>query len=320
MSEQTNTQPQKEIDLIEVTGKMFSGIGKGLQNLFSWLKRLIQYFFRLCLKYWWILLVATIFGGTFGYFKVKWTKDFFETEMLADTSVVSGIQIANRINSLQNLIQDDNNTVLANQLSLSPKEVDGIFFIRADFKRLDISGKPTKVVVRERDGITVEEFVPEISPQFLRIRVRTREKEKISRLGQAIVNFVENDAFIKERINLAKRVNLQQQEAIEFEIQQLMLFQRKNIERSPQVFTSGSSPLMVVNEEKTYTTEILDLRNELAVLQRNYELLRPLFVIQPFTPFENPVDRRMRNILFFATMFFGIGYCSLLFREGWKRI
>ena len=146
------------------------------------------------------------------------------------------------------------------------------------------------------------------------------ESASIAHLAQAIVSFIENDAFIAKQTTLAQQMNLAQQEAIEFEIQQLMLFQRKNIEKSSQVMAPGNAPLMVVNEERTYTNEILSLRNNLVSLQRDLALLSPVLVVQPFTPFENPVDKRMRNIFIFAFIFFAVSYSTLLIREGWRRI
>jgi hypothetical protein len=322
MPEQPNAQPQqKEIDLIDVTGKIFSEIGKGIQNLFGWMKRVIIAFFRLALRYWWIFLILTILGGTFGYFKAKLQKPFFETEMLVEARIVSRIQVANRINSLQNMITDGNNIALAQQLSLPIDKVNSIFFIKADIVEVKVEGRPTRTIIRtDKDGVQTEEVVLEPSPQFIRVRVRTHENENINFFANAIVSFVENDAYIAEQTALAKQHNIRQQEAIEFEIQQLALFQKKNIEKSPQVFTSGNSPLMVVNEERTYVDEILDLRNRLSILQNEYVRSRPLVIIQPFTPFENPVDRQWKNILFFACLFFAAGYGVLLFREGWKRV
>jgi hypothetical protein len=304
MSEQPNTQHNKEIDLLDVTGRIFSGIGIGIKNLFSWIKRVIQAFFRLAFKYWWILLIATILGGVFGHFKEKMTKPYFETEMLVETSVVGRVQIANRINNLQRMISDGNNSALAQQLSLPMSDVQHIFFIKADVVEIRVEGSVTRAE----------------QPQFVRVRIRVWENEKIGRLEQAIVSFIENDAFIAEQTALVRQVNLSEQEAIELEIQQLTLFQRKNIEKSPQVMTAGNTPLMVQHEERTYTNEILELRSQLAQLRHNFELLRPIRIIQPFTPFENPVDKRMKNILFFAFLFFVAGYSALVIRAGWKRI
>jgi hypothetical protein len=322
MSEQINSQPQqKEIDLIDVTGRIFSGIGRGIKKLSSWLKHIIQAFFRLALKYWWLLLALTILGGTAGYFVAKMQKSYYETEMLIETNVVSRIQIANRINSLQKMIHDRNNTALARQLSLPTNEVKAVFFIKADIVDVRVEGRATRTVRKiDKEGNLFEVQEVELNPQFVRIRVRVWENQGIGRLAQAIVEFVENDSYINEQTFLAKRVNERQQEAIDSEIQQLMLFQKKNIEKSSSVMTPGNSPLMVLNEEKTYVEEILDLKNRLSSLQREYELLRPLTVVQPFTPFENPVDKRLKNILFFALLFFVSGYGFLLFREGWKRI
>jgi len=305
MSEQPNIQQNSEIDLLDVTGKIFSGIGKGIKNLFSWFKHVMQAFSRLALKYWWILLIATILGGVFGHFKEKMTKPYFETEMLVEANIVSRIQIANRINNLQRMISDGNNIALAQQLSLPASDVKHIFFIKADVVEIKVEGNATRV---------------EQNPQFIRVRVRVWENERIGQLARAIVDFIENDAFIAEQTALVRRESLSQQEAVELEIQQLMLFQKKNIEKSPQVMTAGNTPLMVQYEERTYTNEILELRSQLARLQRDFDLLRPIRIVQPFTPFDNPVDKRLKNILFFACMFLALCYFLLLFREGWKRV
>jgi len=315
MSEQNNPQPQqKEIDLLDVTGRIFSGIGRGIQALFGWIKQLVVNCFRLAFKYWWILLLLTILGGALGYFKAKMQKPFFQTEMLVETQIIPRAQIADRINGLQSLIADANKAALAGMLNITVSEAEAIFFIKADVINVRVE-TPGRRVAAEGESITEE-----LGPQFIRIRVRLWDNDKIEKLEQAILTFIETDPYTQERLAIFRRNNLLQQEAIQTEIEQLRLFQRKNIERSSSVMTAGNTPLMVVNEERTYVGEILELQNQILALQSAFELVRPLSVIQPFFQFENPVDRLLRNVLLYAFLFFTLGYCSLLIREGWKRV
>ena len=318
MSEQPNNQ-QKEVDLFDVTGKIFSGIGKGIQILFGWTKRMIQFFFCLALKHWWTLLAVSILGGTFGYFKAKRIIPYFETEMLVETNVVSRIQIVDRINSLQRIIREGNNVSLAEYLSLPIDEINAIFFIKANAVGIAVDGRTTKTVVRrDENGKVIEEIITEINPQFVRIQVHSRKNAVINQLAESIVSFIENDPFTAKQTELASRMSLSQQEAIELEIQQLTLFQRKNLEKKSLVAASGNIPFMVVNEEKTYSHEIMEFKNQLAFLQREHEILHPALVVRPFTPFKKSADKRMKNILNFALLFFAVGYGILLFRESKK--
>ena len=321
MSEQPISQPSKEIDLLDVMGRIFSGIGNGIKNFSAWIKRGIQTFFRLFLKYWWLFCALLIIGSAFGYYKHKLQRPYYETEMLVEANRVnSRLQIANRINSLQDLVNNANNQILANQLGLSVNEIRSIFYVKADIIDVKVEGKATRTVIRrDKDGVETEEIVEERGPQYIRVQVRVWENQNISKIERAIIKFIENDPYIVEQIKLAKDINQSQQKAVETEIEQLRLFQKKNIEKGSLV-VSKDSPLMVQNEEKTYVDEILELGSRLAYLQREYELLRPLLVVQPFEPLEKPVDNRLRNILFFALLFFGIGYGAMLLREGWNRI
>jgi len=310
MSENPAPQ-QKEIDLIDVTGKMFSGIGRGIKNIATWFKNIILWFFTFTKKYFWILATLTFLGAVGGFIKAKKQKPFYQTEMLVETQIIPRAQIADRINNLQTMIKDRNNTVLARELNLPVSSVEDVFFIKADV--VNVSVERTG---RKQDTLAAEE----LGPQFLRIRVRVWDNQKIAGLEQALVSFIENDPYTQERLEIYRRNNLAQQAAIQEQIEQLALFQRKNIEKSSSVMTSGTMPLMVQNEERTYVSEILDLKNVLLSLQASFELTRPLSVIQPFIPFERPVDRTLVNTILMALLATCLGYGFLLFREGWKRV
>jgi len=312
MLEETTSQnsKEKEIDLLDMTGKMFSGIGKGISALFHWIQTIIGKLFRFALKHWWILAICTVLGGVAGYLKATFQKPYFETEMLVETQIIPRAQIADRINNLQLLIRDNSNIALAKVLGIPEKEVKDIFFIKADLVNVKVDRVKSKTD-------SVEE---ELGPQFLRIRIRVWENHSIARMEQALEKFIEADPYTQERLEVFRRNNLAQQAAIEGEIEQLQLFQKKNIEKSSSVMTSGAMPLMVQNEERTYVGEILDLKNQILNLQAAYDLTRPLSIIQPFTPFENPVDKRLKNMVIFAFLFFVAGYSILLFRESGNRI
>jgi len=325
MSEKSTPQPltePKEIDLVDVAGRTFTGIGRALRNLFLWLGKIIKAFFCFALKFWWILLLAIVLGGALGLLRDKRAQPLFETEMLATINeVVDRILVANHINSLQAVIKDGNHTFLSQQLSLPINRVRELSFIRADISEVRVPGRATRIVVRtNRYGVQFEEIVEEANPQVVRIRLGARENENISEFTDAIVKFVENNPFIAEQIELERHINLARQEALETEIEQLILFQQKNIEQAPMVMSLDRASFpVIVNEMQTFTDEILALRNHLAHLQRQYEFLRPMHVVQPFFPVENPVDNRRRSIRVFAMLFFVMCYITLLFRESAKK-
>jgi len=316
MSENTTPQTQtesKEIDLIEVSGKILSGIGRGIRNFFAWIKELILLFFRYTKKYFWILAVLGVLGATAGFFKAKLQKPFFATEMMVETQLISRVQIADRINGLQRLVRDNNSVALARQLDITVEAAESIFFIKADVIIV-------RVEVAERRGSDEIER-EDVGPQFIRIRIRLWDNQNIAKLEHAFVTFIETDPYTQERLTISRNNNLEMQDAIRGQIAQLESFQRKNIEQSPMVMSAGSNmPFIMQNEERTYVPEILELKGRLLDLQQAYKLTRPLSVIQPFFPFETPVSRTLYNILLYAMLALFAGYSVLLIRDGWKRL
>ncbi|MCL2682907.1 MAG: hypothetical protein FWE63_05415 [Bacteroidales bacterium] len=315
MSEQPNPQQkEKEIDLLNVSCKMFSATGRGIKCFVFGIKNMILWFLRLTKKYFWILAALTILGAIGGYAKAKLQRPFYQTEMLVETQIISRTQIADRINNLQHLVKDKNHNALARELGLQADDVKDIFFIKADLVRITVE----RAIDRSEGEVDAGEH---IGPQFLRIRIRVWDNQKISKMGRALVTFIENDPYTQERLAIYRKNNLMQQEAIQMEIRQLELFQKKNIEKSSSVMTNfGNTPLVVQNEERTYISEILHFKNQILALQAAYELTRPLSIIQPFTPFDQPVNRTLFNTILFSLLAVGLGYGFLLFREGWKRL
>jgi len=319
---QIQTEP-KEIDLVDVAGKTFTGIGKGLKNLFLWLGKIVKAFFCFALKFWWILLIATILGGAAGLLLDSQRKPHFEAEMLAIASEeLDRTLIANLINSLKPMISDRNHTFLSQQLSLPVSSVSQLSSIRADIADIRVPGRPMRTVVTVgRDGVETREVVEELSPQVIRVRIETWENTAISDFTTAIVSFVENNPFVAEQISMAKRINLAQQRVFEREIEQLTALQQRNIEQAPMFITmsQGSVPV-VVDRAQTFVHEVISITEMLTDLQLEYELMsRPLRVVQPFFPMENPVDRRSRSILKLALLFFALCYTTLLIRENAKK-
>lgn len=309
LTPQTQTE-QKEIDLIDVTGKVFTGIGRGIRNLFVWLKELFLLFYRFTKEHFWILLTLAILGGGAGFLKDRIQEPFFETEMQVQTQLVPRAQIVERVNSLNLLVSDGNDALLARILNMPISRTESILSIRADVVQVSVD-------IAQRRADTIAEA---IGPQLIRILVRVSDRTTIEHLESAFVSFVENDPFTQERLAIFRTNNLLMQEAIETEIERLREFQRINIERSPQVLVPGNMPMMVQHEERTYVSEILNLQSRLFDLQRDYALTRPLSVIQPFFAFETPVSRTTRRVFFFALLAVVAGYIGLLIRKNWKHL
>ncbi|MCL2413044.1 MAG: hypothetical protein FWC98_02790 [Bacteroidales bacterium] len=305
------TQPEsKEIDLIDITGKIFTGIGRGIRSLFAWFKELFLHFYRFTKQHFWILFVLAILGGGSGYFVDRKQDPFFESEMMVETQLVPRAQIVERINSLNLLVRDGNDALLARALNIPVSRAESILSIRADVVQVSAD-------VEQRRADTIIEA---IGPQLIRVRVRVSDRTTIEHLESAFVSFIENDPFTQERLAIFRTNNLLMQTAIETEIEQLRAFQRINIQRSPQVLVPGNMPMMVQHEERTYVSEILSLQSRLFNLQRDLALTRPLSVIQPFFAFETPVSRTQVSIMLFALLAVAAGYVVLLIRKNWKHL
>ncbi len=328
MSEEIKDQQnkEKEIDLLSILGNIFSAIGRGIMAVAGWIKTTLLWFFGFFKKHFWVLFALLVVGAAAGYMKARLQKPYYETEMLVETQIIPRAQIADRINSLQNMI-DDKNDALANILNLPIDEVHDVFYINADIVnvKVELPADYKEKVRKKKKGSEEEEEeeiekAEELGPQFIRITVRLWDNENINRLEEALVEFVENDPYTQERLNIIRTHNQMERMAILAEIEQLSLFQKKNIEKSSAIMTAGNSPLLVQNEEKTYVAEILALKNNLLALERDSILTKPISVIQPFVPYQNPVDRTLANMVGFALLFFGIGYGLLFIRENWSKI
>jgi len=315
MSENPTPQTQtesKEIDLIDVAGKIFTGIGHGIRGLFMGL----LYFLRFTKKHFWILLILAILGGGVSYLREHLRDPFFESEMMVKTQLVPSAQIVNRFNSLNLLIRDKNTPALVAALDLSIDNVENLLRIHAN----NIEQKRIVVTQHRTTDPSQRIITDTIAEEFIRIRVRVRNRITIESLDQTFVSFIENEPFVQEHWTAFRRSNLLMQEAIETEIEQLREFQRINIERNPLVMVPGNMPLMIQSYERTYVAEILDLQGRLLKLQHDLALTRPLTVIQPFLALETPANRTLFNTMLFALIAVIIGYVVLLTRKNWKHL
>jgi len=306
---QTQTEP-KEIDLIDVV----ANIGRGIRTFFVWLGNLFLHFLRFTKKYFWILLILAILAGGAGYLRESLRDPFFKSEMTVKTQLIPSAQIADRFNSLNLLIRDNNTRALKTALDISIDKVENLLRVHAD----NIEQERVIVSQQRTTDLSQRIITDTITEEFVRIEVRINNPSAIEYLEQSLVSFIENEPFVQERLTVFRRNNLLMQEAIETEIEQLREFQRINIERSPLVMVPGNMPLMIQSHERTYVAEILDLQNRLLELQRELALTRPLTVIQPFLALETPANRTLFNILLFALFAVIVGYVVLLFRENWK--
>lgn len=314
MAEDPNVPKEKEIDLFVVLAKIASGFGKIFTLLFHGIKVALVWSYAFIRKHFWVFLILVLLGGVGGYLKSKLEKPYYQTEMLIETQLVPRAQIAERINSLQQLISEKNES-LAGALHLSQADMISLFYIRADIVSVSVDVQTTR---NPTDTLPVVR--QELGPQFIRITIRLWDNRSIRRLQTAILEFIESDSYTKERWDLFKSNNQAQQTAIMEEIAQLQLFQKKNVEKNNSLLTLSSTPLVVQNEERTYVEEILSLKSRLSALQNAYQITRPASVILPFLPFQSPVNTLFRNIMLFAGLCMLAGFVFFLILDNWKKI
>jgi hypothetical protein len=289
--------------------------------LFQWIGRKILQFLRFLKKNIWLFVALFILGLVTGYVRTTISKPFYETEMLVETRMVSRAQVADRFNNLQSIVKAGENNSLAQVLDINVRNIDSIFSINADIINVRVEMQ-TGNRRRDRNDTTLVEVVEEVGPQFLRVSVRSWSDRSVGNLGQALVEFIENDPHINERVEHARMINRLQQSAIREQIEKLTLFQEKNVlnEASTVTIATLNTPIVSQTEERTYVGEILSLQDQLINLQGAYELIKPIVVVQPFLPFGDPVSRMMRNLLIFSILFPAAAGAFIVSRNLWKVI
>lgn len=234
-----------EIDLIEL---LIKGIGLIKANLV-----LIISFF----------VVGTLLG--FGYYYSS--KKIFQNKMLISSEILTESYCKSLIDDANRLIREQNYKLLSEQLGVTEN-------IANEISSIAIKSPLTNEI----------EIGKESDRKFFHVTLEVYNQEVLKDLQNGLISYLENNEFVKTRINQKKEYLKQTISKLEEEIKDLEIL--KSDVYSGEFFkkVNGNAEF----DPTTINSKIIELTKEKIVLQHGLELANSVHVVEGFTKFQKP--------------------------------
>ena len=214
----------------------------------------------------WILIISILITGLVSALvnhKLKRPK--YQSSMVIESRILNYSNAQNLIQTLNKLIQDGNHEMLASKLGLELKPAA----ILAGIEAQDIG-----------EIIGPEE---ERKSSTLKIDVKVYDNAILPGLENALINYLENNPYVKKRVEIEKENLAALSTRISHEIEQLKQLKRT---LNQEIVTKGSSNnITVIDPANVYKELILLYETELDT-RAQLELIDNIQVIEGFTPFK----------------------------------
>lgn len=291
-----------EIDLREIfraIGNFFSGIGSGFIYLLASLRKTA-------------LTHKTLFVSIFGVSQVVAVayalavrKDYYETSMILRSNYLNFEVVQKIVEELDLMCEEDERTVLAHSLGLSPQEAMNILefeatsFVSSDeeVEKALIKDQLNNLLEENKDaGVRLAEKLEYQNASSYEVIVKVTEPELISSLDTAFINYIKGNDFVERRLK-AQRKRLLDRRAklvdVEKKVDSIKRIVFNNFDKlyesnrgSNNVILSEKalvSPIDVVHEELRLNELILDIDKELLIES-------DFVVVDGFTAFRKPAN------------------------------
>lgn len=231
-------------------------------------------------KYRILILVSVLVGAIAGYLYYSLTPPVYSSSMMLQSDILTEAYSETLTENLKKLIDEKNHNALADKLSIKQEQAAQL----VDIKVESIEGSSGA------EG-AVENFI------FL-ISVEIRDNSVLLDLQDGIISFLENNEFVKKRIDLKKvrfKALIDQMNSEGVELDSL-----KDLINSK--LTKGDrNNLVLLDPSNVYEQAIKTYKEEL-VYQERLALIESIQLIEGFTAFSRPLKPRL--ILSTASGFF----------------
>ena len=230
-------------------------------------------------------LMGCLLGGI--YFLI--TPKIYESKLLISSDILTESYSKSLIDNVDKLIIERNILSLSKKLSLSEDHASKI-------------GKIEIKSALEKPGDT-----PETSKMYLAIEAKVRDNSFWPQLENGIVNYLQNNEFVKIRVEQRKRYINQVIEKINLELVDLEKLKTRIAEGS---LTKSSKENLILFDPTTVNSKILELNKEIINLQNSLEIVNSIQVIEGFTVFNNPTSPKL-TIAFSIGVFLGFFFVAI---------
>ena len=308
-----------EIDL----SRIFNAIGNFFVRLAMWMLSVVVWIRFKGYRFRVLLIIFVIAGAGGGFLFSNISKPVFETSMLLNSEYLNTRLMDNMIENLDKLCEEPERRGLVNQLGISEDVAMNIqgfdyepFVSSADIIRIEVlKERLENLKINEADIQSIIDQMEIENQDTYRIIVRVFDSNIIGNLEGALIGYIANNPYIKNRIDINKTILATRQQRLMADAAKLDSLKNviyMNLESQAQNPNSGSEIYLTdegASDPVSIYEEDLKLLNQRMVVEQKLYLQSDFEVVDGFTIFYIPQSPdRITFMLYGMGIFLLLGY------------
>ncbi len=219
-----------------------------------------------------ILIIFTTLGMAGGIARYYLKVPVYESSMMLRSDILTEAYSETLTDNLKRLIEERNDALLSEKLSITAEEASHLVDIKVE---------------------SVEEAntpVGAVKNIIFLISVEITDNGILENLQAGIVNFLENNEFVKKRIDLRRKRFEALVSQVNKEIKEIDSLKKRMNEGI--IYNQQGANLVVLDPSNVYE-KALSLFKEELTYQENLELIDSIQLIEGFTAFKNPIAPKL---------------------------
>lgn len=219
-----------------------------------------------------ILIIFTALGMAGGLTRYYLKVPVYESSMMLRSDILTEAYSETLTDNLKRLIEERNDALLSEKLSITAEEASHLVDIKVE---------------------SVEEAntpVGAVKNIIFLISVEITDNGILDNLQAGIVNFLENNEFVKKRIDLRRKRFEALVSQVNKEIKEIDSLKKRMNEGI--IYNQQGASLVVLDPSNIYE-KALNLFKEELTYQENLELIDSIQLIEGFTAFNKPIAPRL---------------------------
>ena len=315
--ENQNQKQNEEIDLLELFQRMGNSIRKGINWVITQLYNLLILIIR---KSIWIIGFTCI-GIAIGLLFFNHTSRFYTSNMVAKCNSTDNNIVISAINQLNDLCQNDNNSILARYLEMAPEQASQIKSIKA-YYGIDVNRDSIVDYIDYTNTYNPKDTSQKIIKNMVFTNVEVYNEEVFTELRDGLKKFIWKNPYIAKNNEVRKEQVALMICAVDREIKKLDSLQQTYY-HSQLTQKAGNGQVVLLNEKETkvYYNDIIKLVTTKQKLEKSLSVdPDPITVTQDFTPLSKAENPWTKYVKAWGITFAILGFITALLWQYRKKI
>lgn len=234
----------------------------------------------------WTIFIFFLMGIGLGLVHYHYSKNVFENKMVISSSILTKSYCQKLIETTNKYRKENNLKAISSQLRVTENQAEEIISLSID------------------DLLEFNDLKEQTA--FL-ITVRVHNQDILPDLQKGLIQYLEDNEFVKVRVEQNKRYFEQTISKLEQEIKDMEMLKQKI--STGAFFQSNTGNIMF--DPTTVNSKILELTKEKINLENNLALVNSVQIIEGFTPFQRPSSPRLSVSLISGSLI-GLFFVSFL--------